>query len=74
MNEEFPKQRALLIRDLADKADPFTRQRLLHLTKRYENPRHVPFRAIPHPLANLPCSAPAPPPRMAISPRRQKTL
>lgn len=53
MNEEFSEQRVRLIRDLADKADPFTKQRLLDLLKRYNNVRRVPFRAIPHSLDNL---------------------
>jgi hypothetical protein len=54
MNEEFSEQRVVLIRDLADKADPFIKQRLLDLTKRYIDARRVSFRAIPHSLANLP--------------------
>jgi hypothetical protein len=54
MNEEFSEQRVRLIRDLAEKADPFTKQRLLDLVKRYKDVRRVPFRAIPHSLANLP--------------------
>jgi hypothetical protein len=54
MNEGFSEQRVLLIQDLADKADPFTKKRLLDLMKRYDDVRRVPFRVIPHPLANLP--------------------
>ena len=36
MDIEFFKQQALRIRDLAEKADPFTRKRLLALANRYE--------------------------------------
>jgi hypothetical protein len=54
MNEGFPEQRARLIRDLADTADPFIKQRLLDLTRRYERTKRVPLSAVPHPLANLP--------------------
>jgi hypothetical protein len=54
MNERFPEQQARLIRDLANNADPFIKQRLLDLVKRYEDLRRQPFRALPHSLANLP--------------------
>jgi hypothetical protein len=54
VNENFSQQRILFIKGLADKADPFTKQRLLGLTKRYSDARRLPFRAIPHSLANLP--------------------
>ncbi|WP_045004723.1 hypothetical protein [Bradyrhizobium sp. LTSP857] len=36
MNDDFNKERAVLIRDLADKADPITRKWLLDLSIRYE--------------------------------------
>jgi hypothetical protein len=36
MNEDFFKDRARAVRDLADKADPFTRKRLLELAAKYE--------------------------------------
>lgn len=36
MNEEFRKQRARAVRTIADKADPFTKKRLLDLADRYE--------------------------------------
>lgn len=36
LDEQFRKQRAKLVRDLADKADPFVKQRLLGLAERYE--------------------------------------
>jgi hypothetical protein len=52
MNEEFSEQRMRLIQDLADKADPFTKKRLLDLAKRYNYVRREPFRSIPHPTAH----------------------
>ena len=36
MDEEFCRQQALRVRDLAGKADPFTRRRLLDLADRYD--------------------------------------
>lgn len=36
MNEEFLRDHARTVRDLADKADPFTRKRLLELAAKYE--------------------------------------
>jgi hypothetical protein len=36
MDQEFFKQQALRARDLAEKADPFTRKRLLALADRYD--------------------------------------
>jgi len=36
MNEEFFKDRAKTVRDIADKADPFIKKRLLALAARYE--------------------------------------
>lgn len=36
MNDEFYKQRAREVRDLAAKADPFIKQRLLDLAERYD--------------------------------------
>ncbi|ANW03300.1 hypothetical protein LMTR13_27330 [Bradyrhizobium icense] len=36
VDEQFLKDRAQIIRDLADKADPFTRKRLLDLAERYD--------------------------------------
>jgi hypothetical protein len=42
MNDEFRKQRAIMVRALADKADPFIKRRLLDLAARYEQaPRPV---------------------------------
>jgi hypothetical protein len=38
LDEEFKKQRALTVRDLAEKAaDPFIKRRLLDLVARYED-------------------------------------
>jgi len=36
LDDEFNRQRANLVRDLATRADPFTRRRLLELALRYE--------------------------------------
>jgi hypothetical protein len=36
LDEEFKKRRADLVRELAARADPFTRRRLLDLVPRYE--------------------------------------
>jgi hypothetical protein len=36
MDDKFCKQRAKAVRDLADKADPFIKKRLLALAKHYE--------------------------------------
>jgi hypothetical protein len=36
LDDQFRKQRAKLVRDLADKADPFIKSRLLDLAARYE--------------------------------------
>ena len=36
MDEEFLKERALHIRNLADRADPFIKRRLLDLAMSYE--------------------------------------
>jgi hypothetical protein len=42
MNDEFRKQRAKTVRAMAEKADPFTKRRLLDLASRYEQtPRRV---------------------------------
>lgn len=52
MDEQFIKGRAVDIRELAGKADPFTRQRLLALASRYE--RGLP---VARPLPKLPGEA-----------------
>jgi hypothetical protein len=36
LDDEFNKQRASLVRDLASRADPFIKRRLLDLAARYE--------------------------------------
>ena len=36
MNEDFLRQHAKTVRAMAEKADPFTRKRLLDLAERYE--------------------------------------
>ena len=47
LDDEFNKQRSILIRDLADKADdPFIKRRLLDLVSRYER-RPVKTKSIP---------------------------
>jgi hypothetical protein len=45
MDEEFYRQQALRVRDLAGKADPFTRRRLLDLADRYDAKGGAPSRA-----------------------------
>jgi len=41
LDDEFKKRRARLVRDLAEKADPSTKRRLLDLASRYEDrPNH----------------------------------
>ena len=37
LDEKFKKQRAKAVRDLAEKADPFIKRRLLDLAARYES-------------------------------------
>jgi hypothetical protein len=36
LDDEFNKQRAKILRELAEKADPFIKKRLLNLVERYE--------------------------------------
>jgi hypothetical protein len=36
LDEEFNKERAKLVRDLASRADPFIKRRLMDLLSRYE--------------------------------------
>jgi hypothetical protein len=45
MDEEFYRQQALRVRDLAGNADPFTRRRLLDLAARYDAKVGAPSRA-----------------------------
>jgi hypothetical protein len=54
MNEQFFHDRAKTVRDLAEKADPHTRRRLLDLASRYEKKPQppTPIPAEPKSLAN----------------------
>jgi hypothetical protein len=45
MDDDFNTKRARQIRDLAEKADPFIRRRLLDLAERYETKTGKPSRA-----------------------------
>jgi hypothetical protein len=45
MNDEYFRQQAARVRALADKADPFTRKRLLDLAERYDAKLGRPSRA-----------------------------
>ena len=36
LDDEFNKQRAKILRELAERADPFIKKRLLNLVERYE--------------------------------------
>jgi len=54
MDEGFSQERVRLIRDLAERADSFTRQRLLGLVRRYDDPQRKPLGSVSYPLANLP--------------------
>jgi hypothetical protein len=45
MDDDFYKQYAQRVRDLADKADPFTRKRLLDLADKYDAKTGKPRRA-----------------------------
>jgi hypothetical protein len=60
MDQEFYRQQAQRVRDLAERADPFTRKRLLDLADSYDvkagGPSRAP-RAIARPLP-LPRAAP----------------
>jgi hypothetical protein len=39
LDDEFNKQRAKILRDLAEQAEPFIKKRLLNLVERYEPKR-----------------------------------
>jgi len=54
MDVEFLKERALLIRELAEKADPFMKRRLLDLANKYDGQVWRPSRTPRHVMANLP--------------------
>ena len=42
LDEHFRKQRASMVRDLAARADPYIKRRLLDLVARYEGPERRP--------------------------------
>src|SRR6185312_14688284 len=50
MDEGFSTERVRLIRDLAEKADSFTKRRLLDLAKRYDDPKRKPLGDVSYPL------------------------
>ena len=54
MNEQFFHDRAKTVRDLAERADPHTRRRLLDLASRYEKKPPPPTSDVvrPNPLTN----------------------
>jgi len=54
MDEAFIKQRALHIRNLAEKADPFIKRRLLDLAMSYESRLGRPSQATASLLSNQP--------------------
>jgi hypothetical protein len=54
MDERFSTERIRLILDLAEKADGFTKRRLLDLVKRYDDPKRRRLGDVSYPLANLP--------------------
>jgi len=45
MDDEFLKERARIVRSLAEKADPFIKKRLLDLVEKYEEKIGQPSRA-----------------------------
>ena len=47
MNDDFYKQRAREVRDIAAKADPFIKQRLLDLADRYDGKRKTSITPLP---------------------------
>jgi hypothetical protein len=47
---EFIAERLKLIRQLADKADPFTKIRLLRLAKRYDEQLRPPSKVVREPI------------------------
>ena len=42
MNEEFRIERAMTVRAMAEKADPFTKKRLLELAAKYDRAQRPP--------------------------------
>ncbi|TYL72531.1 hypothetical protein FXB38_38310 [Bradyrhizobium cytisi] len=53
VDEQFLRDRARIIRDLADKADPFIRKRLLDLAERYDRRISRPSQAMKTVLSKL---------------------
>lgn len=47
MNEDFYRERAREVRDIAAKADPFIKQRLLDLADRYDGKRKTSVTPLP---------------------------
>jgi len=54
VDEQFLRDRAKIIRDLADKADPFIRKRLLDLAEQYDRRISPALQATKTLLSNLP--------------------
>lgn len=54
MDDGFAKERIRLIQNLAERADSFTKRRLLDLVKRYDDSKLRPLSEVPYALANLP--------------------
>jgi hypothetical protein len=46
MNDEYLRERALVVRTIADKADPFTKKRLLALADKYDARSGAPSRTV----------------------------
>jgi len=47
--QKFIEERVKIVRSLADKADPFTKRRLLALADRYDRQLGLPARTVPSP-------------------------
>ena len=75
MNEDFYKQRAQEVRDLAAKADPFIKQRLLDLAERYDGrkTRITPLPSAPAAIQNQPSDCDGDPAR-PVCVRRRVTI
>jgi hypothetical protein len=58
MDDDFNTERANLVRELANKADPFTKKRLLDLVVRYEAGLPVKTAPLPLPAINERISKP----------------
>ena len=51
MDDDFNKDRAVWVRELANKADPFTKKRLIDLANRYE--AGLPIKTGPLPVPSI---------------------